>query len=54
MRRQPSLDTLAAYRALVAAAEDAILIADWETARFVDANEVAIDKLGYRSSSCAK
>ena len=47
MTALPSLDTLAAYRSLVAASEDAILIADWETARFVDANQVAIDKLGY-------
>ncbi len=47
MRVRPSQETLQAYRALVEAADDVVLIADWESARFIDANQVALDKLGY-------
>lgn len=43
----PSPETLEAYRALVESADDVILIADWESARFVDANRVALERLGY-------
>lgn len=43
----PSPETLEAYRALVESADDSILIADWDTARFVDANRIALDRLGY-------
>ena len=43
----PSPESLDAYRALVESADDIILIADWKTARFVDANRVALERLGY-------
>jgi PAS domain S-box-containing protein len=47
MARLPNPETLEAYRALVEAADDIVLIADWDSARFVGANRVALDKLGY-------
>jgi len=47
MSSLPSPETLEAYRALFAFADDIILISDWETARFVDANCAALERLGY-------
>jgi PAS domain S-box-containing protein len=42
-----SPEAVEAYRMLVAAADDAILIADWESAHFIDVNEMALELLGY-------
>jgi len=47
MARLAAYGDLDASRALIDAADDVVLIADWETARFVEANQAAIDRLGY-------
>ena len=38
---------IAALQALVESTGDLVLIADWDTARFVDANDAALVRLGY-------
>ena len=43
----PKPEKLELYRALVESSPDLILIADWESARFVDANAAALRELGY-------
>ncbi|MFK7992372.1 MAG: ATP-binding protein [Sandaracinaceae bacterium] len=40
-------DPLTAYRAILEEAGDIVLVSDWSTARFVDANPAAIQRLGY-------
>jgi len=54
MARLAALEDLDAYRALVDAADDVVLIADWKTARFVEANQAAVDRLGYSRVELSK